>query len=254
MDNRQKLIEYLGKICGDKKAEKIIIGLEESYYYLAEDGLYHIEPYLDYRDIETIEEITESAIKDGYKNSVDIYVDKIEEFYCRFDEQFFNILFDVLYELELEPEEIDMVVDVFYDLVRLEPSPIFDAIDNAEISVDCSIMSDNDYDTESGYQIIKKYLPNIYKDIKGCYYNYVLSTQISMTAREYFELLEFSGKVEIEGEFVLKDPACGCLHDDIYNLKIKTSAKNLRIDYGYSISEIADYGVAVSKIKTLQNK
>ena len=254
MDNRQKLIEHLGKICGIDKAEKIILGLEENYYYLALDGLYHIEPYLDYRDIESIEGITESAINSGYENSVDIYIDKIEDFYCEFDKPLFDTLFDVLYELELEPEEIDMVIDVFYDLVCFEPSPILDAIDNSEVSIDCSIMSDNDCDTESGYQIIKKYLPNVFKDIKGCYYNYVLSTQIIMTAREYFELSEFSGKVEIEGEFALKDPSCGCLHDDTHYLKIKTSAKNLRLNYGYSIAEIADYGVAVSKIKSLQNK
>lgn len=254
MDNRQKLIEHLGKICGIDKAEKIILGLEENYYYLALDGLYHIEPYLDYRDIESIEEITESAINSGYENSVDIYIDKIEDFYCEFDKPFFDTLFDVLYELELEPEEIDMVIDVFYDLVCFEPSPILDAIDSSEISFDVSIMSDNDFDTESGYQIIKKYLPNVFKNIKGCYYNYVLSTQIIMTAKEYFELSEFSGKVEIEGEFVLKDPSCGCLHEDTHYLTIKTSAKNLRLNYGYSIAEIADYGVAVSKIKSLQNK
>ena len=254
MDNKQKLIEHLGKICGIDKAEKIILGLEENYYYLALDGLYHIEPYLDYRDIESIEEITESAINSGYENSVDIYIDKTEDFYCEFDKPFFDTLFGVLYELELEPEEIDMVIDVFYDLVCFEPSPILDAIDSSEISFDVSIMSDNDFDTESGYQIIKKYLPNVFKNIKGCYYNYVLATQISMTAKEYFELLEFSGKVEIEGEFVLKDPSCGCLHEDTHYLTIKTSAKNLRVNYGYSIAEIADYRVAVSKIKALQNK
>lgn len=254
MDNRQKLIEYLGKICGVGKSEKIILGLEESYYYLAEDGLYHIEPYLDYRDIEAIENITESAIENGYTNATDIYIDKIEEFYCEFDESFFNRLYDTLDELNIESEQISFIKNIFYDLVCLEPSPIFDAIDNAEISVDCSIMSEQDYDTESGYQILKKYLPDVFKNIKGCYYNYVLSTQISMTAREYFELLKFSGKVEIEGEFALKDPSCGCLHEDTHYLKIKTSAKNLRLNYGYSIAEIADYGVAVSKIKTLQNK
>ena len=254
MDNKQKLIEYLGKICGAEKAEKIIIGLEESYYYLAEDGLYHIEPYLDYRDISALEEITESAIENGYTNSFDIFVDKIEEFYIDYDKCLLQRLYDILDELNIESEQISFIVDIFYDLICLDNESIIDAIDNTEILVDCSIMSKQDYDTESGYQIIKKYLPNIYKDIKGCYYNYVLSTQISMTAREYFEFLQFSGKVEIEGEFVLKDPACGCLHDDIHNLKIKTSAKNLRIDYGYSISEIADCGVAVSKIKTLQKR
>lgn len=252
MNNRQKLIEYLGKICGTKKAEKIIIGLEESYYYLAEDGLYMIQPYLDYRDISALEEITESAIENGYTNSFDIFVDKIEEFYIDYDKCLLHRLYEILDELNIESEQRSFIEDVFYDLICLDDESIIDAIDNVEISVDCSIMSDNDFNTESGYQIIKKYLPDVFKNIKGCYYNYVLSTQISMTAREYFELLEFSGKVEIEGEFVLKDPACGCLHDDIHNLKIKTSAKNLRIDYGYSISEIADYGVAVSKIKTLQ--
>ena len=254
MDNKQKLIEYLSKICGIDKPEKIILGLEENYYYLALDGLYHIEPYLDYRDIESIEEIVESAINSGYENSFDIYIDKIEEFYCEFDKPFFDTLFDVLDELELEPEEIDMIVDIFYDLVCFEPSPILYAIDNSEVSIDCSIMSDNDFDTDSGYQIIKKYLPNVFKDIKDCYYNYVLATQITMTAREYFELSKFSGKVEIEGEFALKDPSCGCLHEDTHDIKIKTSAKNLRLNYGYSIAEIADYGVAVSKIKSLQNK
>ena len=254
MDNKQKLIGYLSKICGAEKAEKIIIGLEESYYYLAEDGLYHIEPYLDYRDISALEEITKSAIEDGYTNSFDIFVDKIEEFYIDYDKCLLQRLYDICYNLDISQDELSLIGDVFCDLICLDNESIIDSVDNTEISVDCSIMSDNDFDTESGYQIIKKYLPNIYKDIKGCYYNYVLSTQINITAKEYFEFLQFSGKVEIEGEFALKDPACGCLHDDIHNLKIKTSAKNLRFDYGYSIAEIADYGVAVSKIKTLQKK
>ena len=254
MDNRQKLIEHLGKICGIEKSEKIILGLEENYYYLALDGLYHIEPYLDYRDIYEIEQITESAIENGYKNSVDIYIDKIEEFYCEFDKPFFDRLYEILDGLNIESEQISFIEDIFYDLVCFEPSPILDAIDSSEISVDVSIMSDNDCDTESGYQIIKKYLHNVFKNIKGCYYNYVLATQITMTAREYFELSEFSGKVEIEGEFVLKDASCGCLHEDTHYLKITTSVKNLRLNYGYSIAEIADYGVAVSKIKSLQNK
>ena len=254
MDNKQKLIEYLGKICGAEKAEKIIIGLEESYYYLAEDGLYHIEPYLDYGDISAIEEITESAIENGYTNSFDIFVDKIEEFYIDYDKCLLQRLYEICYSLDIEQDELNLINDIFYDLICLDNESIIDAINNTEILIDCSIMSNNDCNTESGYQIIKKYLPNIYKDIKGCYYNYVLATQLSMTAREYFELLEFSGKVEIEGEFALKDPSCGCLHDDIHNIKIKTSTKNLRIDYGYSIAEISDYGVAVSKIKALQNK
>lgn len=254
MDNKQKLIEHLGKICGAEKAEKIITGLEESYYYLAEDGLYHIEPYLDYRDALALEKITESAIENGYTNSFDIFTDKIEEFYIDYDKYLLHKFYEICYSLNIDQDELDLINDIFYDLICLDNENIIDAIDNTEILIDCSIMSDNDFNTESGYQIIKKYLPNIYKDIKGCYYNYVLSTQISMTAREYFELLEFSGKVEIEGEFALKDPNCGCLHDDIHNLKIKTSVKNLRFDYGYSIAEIADYGVAVSKIKTLQKK
>ena len=254
MDNRQKLIEYLSKICGSDKAEKIILGLEENYYYLEEDGLYHIEPYLDYRDIESIEEITESSIVNGYTNSFDIFLDKIEEYYLDYDKCLLQSLYDICCSLNIEHDKLHLINDIFYDLICLDTESIIDAIENAEILIDCSIMSDNDCDTESGHQIIKKYLPNVFKDIKGCYYNYVLATQISMTAREYFDLLEFSGKVEIEGEFVLKEPSCGCLHDDIYNLKIKTSSKNLRIDYGYSIAEIADYGVAVSKIKSLQNK
>lgn len=162
MDNRQKLIEYLGKICGVGKSEKIILGLEENYYYLALDGLYHIEPYLDYRDIESIEEITESAINSRYENSVDIYIDKIEDFYCEFDKPFFNRLYDILNELNIESEQISFIEDIFYELVCFEPSPILDAIDSSEISVDCSIMSDKDCNTESGYQIIKKYLPNVF--------------------------------------------------------------------------------------------
>ena len=254
MDNRQKLIEHLGKICGIDKAEKIILGLEENYYYLAEDGLYHIEPYLDYRDIEAIEIITESAIENGYTNSFDIFLDKIEEYYLDYDKCLLQSFYDICHSLNIGQDQMNLINDIFYDLICLDTESIIDVIDNVEISVDCSIMSDKDCNTESGYQIIKKYLHNVFKDIKGCYYNYVLATQISMTAREYFELSEFSGKVEIEGEFALKDPSCGCLHEDTHYLKITTSVKNLRLNYGYSIAEIADYGVAVSKIKALQNK
>ena len=247
MDNKQKLIECLSKICGIDKAEKIILGLEENYYYLA-------EPCLDYRDISSIEKITESAIESGYTNSFDIFLDKIEEYYLDYDKRLLQSLYDICDSLNIEQDKLHLINDVFYDLVCLDTEIIIDAIDNAKISVDVSLMSDKDCDTESGYQIIKKYLPNVFKDIKGCYYNYVLATQISMTAREYFELSEFSGKVEIEGEFALKDPSCGCLHEDTYYLTIKTSAKNLRVNYGYSIAKIADYRVAVSKIKSLQNK
>lgn len=120
MDSRQKLIEYLGEICGAEKAEKIIIGLEESYYYLAEDGLYHIEPYLDYGDVSAIEKITESAIENGYTNSFDIFVDKIEEYYIDYDKHLLQRFYEICHNLNIDQDELDLINDILYDLICLD--------------------------------------------------------------------------------------------------------------------------------------
>lgn len=245
-DVKRELIEMIG----EKETNRFLQILKDRYYLEFDQGGYLVQNYyVDYREEEDIE----NYVKENFLSceNMEQLEEKMMDWYFSSDAdiEYYRNIRDAIYSLDIDTDKIEELDNYIWENhYYLNYEDVYRTLYNTIIKVDISLYNGEGKNKYEGFQLIKKYIPKslwneFLKDKWFLYYNYMLASQLEINIKDFYELKN-KKRINLKGEFVLKDACNGSYYDfdaDGYEIKLDiiVSTKNIDFEYGYSIKEIS---------------